>query len=40
VAAAIRGEGPNPVPAAEAGDVIRVIEAAFRSSEEGRRVAV
>lgn len=38
VAAAIRGDGPNPVPASEARDVIRVIEAALRSSATGRRV--
>lgn len=36
MAAAVRGEGPVPVPAEQARDVIRVIERARRSSAEGR----
>jgi scyllo-inositol 2-dehydrogenase (NADP+) len=40
MAAAIRGEGPVPVPAEEARDTIRVIECALLSSWEGRAVAV
>jgi scyllo-inositol 2-dehydrogenase (NADP+) len=39
MAAAIRGEGPVPVTAGEARDTVRVIEAALRSSREGRVVA-
>lgn len=38
LAAAIAGEGPVPVTAESAGQVIRVIEAAVRSAEEGRRI--
>jgi scyllo-inositol 2-dehydrogenase (NADP+) len=38
LAAAIAGEGPVPVTAASAGQVIRVIQAAVRSAEEGRRI--
>jgi predicted dehydrogenase len=34
----VRGEGPVPVPAEQARDVIRVIEAAVASSREGRVV--
>jgi len=40
MAAAIRGEGPVPVPAAQARDTIRMIECALLSSREGRAVAV
>jgi scyllo-inositol 2-dehydrogenase (NADP+) len=39
MAAAVRGEGPVPVPAGQARDVIRVIECATESSREGRVVA-
>jgi scyllo-inositol 2-dehydrogenase (NADP+) len=38
MAAAVRGEGPVPVPPEQARDVIRVIECARRSSREGRVV--
>ena len=38
VAAAVRGAAPNPVPPDQARGVIRVIEAAVRSSGTGRRV--
>ena len=38
LAAAIRGEADNPVPAEAAARVIRVIEAALQSQREGRRV--
>lgn len=38
MAAAVRGEGPVPVPATEAREVIRVLEAALRSSAEGRTI--
>ena len=38
MAAAVRGEGPVPVPAEQARDVIRVIECAMRSSRDGRVV--
>jgi scyllo-inositol 2-dehydrogenase (NADP+) len=38
MAAAVRGEGPVPVPPEQARDVIRVIECAVRSSREGRVV--
>ncbi|MDT7582052.1 MAG: scyllo-inositol 2-dehydrogenase [Pseudonocardiales bacterium] len=38
MAAAVRGEGPVPVPAEQARDVIRVIEKAMESSENGRVV--
>lgn len=40
MAAAVRGEGPVPVPAAEARDMLRVIEGARRSSAEGRTVTL
>ncbi|HEV7450228.1 MAG TPA: oxidoreductase [Pseudonocardiaceae bacterium] len=40
MAAAIRGEGPVPVPAEEARDTIRVIECALLSSRDGRAVAI
>ncbi|MHA6794300.1 oxidoreductase [Pseudonocardia bannensis] len=40
MAAAIRGEGPVPVPAEEARDTIKVIECALLSSKDGRAVAV
>ena len=40
MAAAIRGEGPVPVPAGQARDTIRVIECALLSSRDGRVVAV
>jgi scyllo-inositol 2-dehydrogenase (NADP+) len=40
MAAAIRGGGPVPVPAAEARDVIMVIELALASAREGRVVRV
>ncbi|HZB51097.1 MAG TPA: oxidoreductase [Mycobacteriales bacterium] len=36
LAAAVRGEGPVPVPATEAREVIRVLQYAQRSSAEGR----
>ena len=36
MAAAVRGEGPVPVPATEAREVLRVLECARRSSAEGR----
>jgi scyllo-inositol 2-dehydrogenase (NADP+) len=36
LAAAVRGEGPVPVPAGAARDVVRVLECARRSSAEGR----
>jgi scyllo-inositol 2-dehydrogenase (NADP+) len=39
MAAAIRGEGPVPVPAEDARDAVRVIECALRSGRDGRRVA-
>ena len=39
MAAAVRGEGPVPVPAEQARDVIRVIEKAMGSSRDGRVVA-
>jgi len=38
VAAAVRGEGPVPVPAEQARDVVRVIECARASSRDGRVV--
>jgi predicted dehydrogenase len=34
-ARAVRGEGPNPVPAVEALDVMAILEAAVRSAREG-----
>ena len=40
MAAAIRGDGPVPVPAAEARDVVMVIELALASAREGRVVGV
>jgi scyllo-inositol 2-dehydrogenase (NADP+) len=40
MAVAIRGDGPVPVPAAEARDVIMVIELALASAREGRVVRV
>ncbi len=40
MAAAIRGEGPVPVPATQARDTIRVIECALGSSRDGRAVAI
>ncbi|UUL83099.1 oxidoreductase [Sphingomonas qomolangmaensis] len=40
VAASIGGEGANPVPVAQALDVMRVLEAARRSASEGRSVAL
>jgi scyllo-inositol 2-dehydrogenase (NADP+) len=40
LAAAIRGEGPVPVPAEDARDSIRVLETARRSSADGRTLAV
>jgi scyllo-inositol 2-dehydrogenase (NADP+) len=39
MAAAVRGEGPVPVPAGQARDVVRVIGCAMESSREGRVVA-
>ena len=39
MAAAIRGEGPVPVPPEEARDAVRVIECALRSGRDGRMVA-
>lgn len=38
MAAAVRGEGPVPVPATEAREVIRVLETALRSTAEGRTI--
>jgi predicted dehydrogenase len=38
--AAIRGEGPNPVPPAEALAVMSLIEAGMRSSEERRTIVL
>jgi scyllo-inositol 2-dehydrogenase (NADP+) len=38
LAVAISGEGPVPVTAGSAGQVIRVIQAAIRSADEGRRI--
>lgn len=40
LAAAIAGEGPNPVPTAEAIEVIELLEADAPSSAEGRTVAL
>ncbi|QRK04024.1 oxidoreductase [Archangium violaceum] len=40
LAAAIAGEGPVPVTAESAAQVIRVLEAAVRSAEEGRRITL
>jgi scyllo-inositol 2-dehydrogenase (NADP+) len=40
MAAAVAGEGPVPVTAAEARDSVMLIEHALRSSREGRRVPV
>jgi predicted dehydrogenase len=40
LAAAIRGEGPNPVPASEAIAVMEVLEAGLRSAAEGCMVAL
>ncbi len=40
LAVAIAGEGPVPVTAESAGQVIRVIEAALRSAGEGRRITL
>lgn len=40
MAAAIRGDGPVPVPAAEARDVVMVIELALAGAREGRVVRV
>ncbi|WP_225409432.1 oxidoreductase [Stigmatella hybrida] len=40
LAAAIAGQGPVPVTAESAAEVIRVIEAAQRSASEGRRVSL
>ena len=40
LAEAIAGEGPVPVTAVSAAQVIRVIEAALRSAEEGRRISL
>ena len=39
MAAAVRGEGPVPVPPEQARDVIRVVEKAMESSRDGRVVA-
>ena len=38
LAAAIRGEGPNPVPASEALAVMEVLEAGLRSASERREI--
>ncbi len=40
LAAAMAGEGPVPVTAESAGQVIRVLEAALRSASEGRIVSL
>ncbi|KAJ3556180.1 hypothetical protein NPX13_g10196 [Xylaria arbuscula] len=37
---ALRGNGPVPVPASEARDVLRILEAARESSLTGREVKV
>jgi predicted dehydrogenase len=39
-ASALRGEGEVPVKAEEARDVLRIIEMAEQSSEEGRTIEV
>ena len=38
IVAAIEGRGANPVPGEEGSDVIRVIEAAFLSEKEGKKI--
>jgi predicted dehydrogenase len=38
--AALRGEGPVPVPVSEAIDVLEVLDAARTSAAEGRVVAL
>ena len=35
---ALHGQAPNPVPAEQGATVMAIIEAAFRSDKEGRRV--
>jgi predicted dehydrogenase len=40
MAAAVRDEGPVPVPAEAARDMLRVIESARRSSADGRTVTL
>ena len=40
MAAAVAGQGPVPVPAAEARDTVLVIERALASAHEGRVVKV
>ncbi len=40
LAAAIRGEGPNPVPASEALEVMEILDAGLRSAADGRVVAL
>lgn len=40
IAQALRGEGPLPVSADDARQVIQLIELAQRSSDEGRRIAI
>lgn len=40
LAAALRGEGANPVPPSEAIDTMRVLDAALRSAGEGRDVVL
>jgi predicted dehydrogenase len=34
----LRGRAPNPVPPEQGATVMAIIEAAFRSDKEGRRV--
>ncbi|WP_343519345.1 oxidoreductase [Sphingomonas sp.] len=40
LAAAVRGEGPNPVPGCDAIAVMELLEAGLRSSEERREIAL
>jgi hypothetical protein len=40
MAAAVAGEGPVPVAAAEARDTVAVLEHALESSREGRGVPI
>ncbi|WP_423603830.1 oxidoreductase [Sphingomonas sp. MS122] len=40
LAAAVRGEGPNPVPAADAIAVMELLDAGLRSSETRREIAL
>ncbi|MCP3729648.1 oxidoreductase [Sphingomonas sp. MG17] len=40
LASALSGDGPNPVPASEALEVIEILDAALRSAGQGRTVAL